>query len=97
MEGSRPGLAPSDLEPDAVLHLTCCLDDSALNQVAEHGEAANPVPQRSIGHAGYSWDSNDRIVFEEELDGRRSIVSTDLDGSNRKELTPTANNYDHSI
>lgn len=56
-----------------------------------------PVVSGASGTSAPVWDSNRNIVFEEELDGRRSIFSIGVDGSNRKELTLTANNYDHSI
>jgi Tol biopolymer transport system component len=36
-------------------------------------------------------------VFEEELDGRRSLWSADADGKEQKELTLTGNNYDQSV
>ena len=52
------------------------------------------------GSSGWSapvWTREGRIVFEEELDGRRSIWTVDADGTNRKQLTLTGNNYDHSV
>ena len=52
------------------------------------------------GLSGWSapvWTQEDRIAFEEELDGRRSIWTVDTHGANRKQLTLTANNYDHTV
>jgi eukaryotic-like serine/threonine-protein kinase len=52
------------------------------------------------GLSGWSapvWTQADRIAFEEELDGRRSIWTIDTNGANRKQLTLTGNNYDHSV
>ena len=52
---------------------------------------------RSSGWSAPVWTREGRIVFEEELDGRRSIWTVDADGPNRKQLTLTGNNYDHSV
>ena len=52
------------------------------------------------GSSGWSapvWTRDERIVFEEELDGRRTIWTVDTDGKIRKQLTLTGNNYDHSV
>jgi eukaryotic-like serine/threonine-protein kinase len=52
------------------------------------------------GFSGWSapvWTRADRIAFEEELDGRRSIWTIDTNGANRKQLTLTGNNYDHTV
>jgi serine/threonine protein kinase len=52
------------------------------------------------GLSGWSppaWTGEDRIAFEEELDGRHTIWTVDTQGGNRKQLTLSGNNYDHSV
>jgi len=50
------------------------------------------------GSSAPVWTPDSRIVFEEELNGRRSMWSVDPDGTNRRQLTLlTGNNYDHSV
>jgi Tol biopolymer transport system component len=52
------------------------------------------------GLSGWSppaWTGEDRIAFEEELDGRQTIWTVDRQGGNRKQLTLSGNNYDHSV
>ena len=49
------------------------------------------------GSSAPAWTPDLRIVFEEELNGRRSIWAVDADGTNRRQLALTANNYDHSV
>jgi Tol biopolymer transport system component len=39
----------------------------------------------------------DQIAFEEELDGRESLWTVDTQGGNRRQLTLSGNDYDHSI
>jgi serine/threonine protein kinase/Tol biopolymer transport system component len=51
----------------------------------------------SSGSSAPVWTPDGRIVFEEELEGRRSIWTVDADGRNRKQLTLAGNNYDHSV
>jgi eukaryotic-like serine/threonine-protein kinase len=55
------------------------------------------VVSGSSGWSAPGWTRQRRIVFEEELNGRRSIWTVDADGTNRKELTLTGNNYDPSV
>jgi serine/threonine protein kinase/Tol biopolymer transport system component len=55
------------------------------------------VVSGSSGTSAPAWTPDRRIVFEEELDGHRSIWSVDADGRNRKQLTLMGNNYDHSV
>ncbi|HMJ22207.1 MAG TPA: protein kinase [Terriglobales bacterium] len=55
------------------------------------------VVSGSSGWSAPGWTRQRRIVFEEELNGRRSIWTVDTDGTNRKELTLTGNNYDPSV
>jgi Tol biopolymer transport system component/DNA-binding winged helix-turn-helix (wHTH) protein len=61
--------------------------------------ASNPelVVTGESGTSAPVWTPDGRIVFEEELTGRRSIWTVSADGTNRRELTLTGNNYDHSI
>ncbi len=52
------------------------------------------------GLSGWSppaWMEKDRIAFEEELDGRESLWTVDTQGGNRRQLTLSGNDYDHSI
>lgn len=63
------------------------LRDAAPELVAS-GESGTSAPV---------WTSSGKIIFEEELNGRRSIFSVNADGSNRKELTLAGNNYDASV
>lgn len=57
-------------------------------------------PSQVVSVCGWSaprWTPGQRIVFEEELDGRRSLWMVDADGKNRRELTSSGNSFDHSI
>ena len=52
------------------------------------------------GLSGWSppaWIEKDQIAFEEELNGRESLWTVDTQGGNRKQLTRSGNDYDHSI
>ena len=60
------------------------------------GQGDTNVPSES-GISGPAWTPDGRIVFEEELNGHRSIWSVDAAGNDRKQLTPEASNYDHSV
>ena len=51
----------------------------------------------SSGWSAPGWTLEGRIVFEEELNGRRSLWTLDEDGTDRKQLTLTGNNYDPSV
>jgi Tol biopolymer transport system component len=60
-------------------------------------EPALVVSEGSSGTSAPAWASDHQIVFEEELDGHRTIWSVDADGTNRRQLIPTGNNYDQSV
>ncbi|MBZ5627173.1 MAG: hypothetical protein LAQ69_52145, partial [Acidobacteriia bacterium] len=63
------------------------------------GKGVDPEPVVS-GYHGTSaplWTPDGRIVFEQELNGHRSIWTVDVDGTNQKQLTMAGNSYDHSI
>jgi len=55
------------------------------------------VVSGSSGWSAPGWTLEGRIVFEEELNGRRSLWTLDEDGTDRKQLTLTGNNYDPSV
>jgi Tol biopolymer transport system component/DNA-binding winged helix-turn-helix (wHTH) protein len=61
------------------------------------GQNAVLVVSSESGISGPAWTPDSRIVFEEELNGHRSVWSVDAAGNDRKQLTPEANNYDHSV
>ncbi len=62
------------------------------------GHAQNPefIVSGESGSSGPVWTFDGRIVFEEELNGQRSIWSVEVDGKNRKQLLAEGNSYDHS-
>jgi eukaryotic-like serine/threonine-protein kinase len=62
------------------------------------GPTQNPelVMSGESGSSGPIWAWDGRIIYEEELQGHRSLWSVDADGKNRKQLTLEGNNYDHS-
>jgi Tol biopolymer transport system component len=63
--------------------------------------AGSQDPQLVVsGLSGWSppaWTREDRIAFEEELDRQHTLWTVDAQGGNRKQLTLSGNNYDHSI
>jgi Tol biopolymer transport system component/DNA-binding winged helix-turn-helix (wHTH) protein len=56
-----------------------------------------PVVSGSHGSSTPLWTPDGRIVFEQELNGHRSIWIADADGTNLKQLTLAGNNYDPSV
>ena len=56
-----------------------------------------PIVPGSSGWSAPVWTHDGRIVFEEDLEGRRSIWTVGADGANRKQLSLIGNNYDHSV
>lgn len=77
------------------------VQESAFSSIWRVRSLRNLTPEPVVsGESGTSapvWTKSGRIVFEEELNGRRSIFSVNADGTNRKELTGTGNNYDASV
>ena len=65
--------------------------------IAAGGQNGVLVVSSESGISGPAWTPDGRIVFEEELNGHRSIWSVDAAGNDRKQLTPEASNYDHSV
>jgi len=61
------------------------------------GHNAEPVVSGKSGSSDPLWTSDGRILFEEELQGQRSIWSVKADGSDRKQLTTQGNSYDFSL
>jgi Tol biopolymer transport system component len=55
------------------------------------------VASGKSGSSAPIWTPDGRIVFEEELDGRRSIWIVSEDGAHRRQLTHEGNSYDHSV
>jgi Tol biopolymer transport system component len=49
------------------------------------------------GWSAPAWTPDHRIVFEEELDGHRSIWTVDANGANRTQVTFAGNNFDHTV
>ncbi len=43
------------------------------------------------------WTPDGRIVFEQQLDGRRNIWTVDADGTKQKQLTVAGNNFDPTV
>jgi len=64
---------------------------------ATSSDVPNVIVPGLSGWSAPVWTRDDQIVFEEELDGRRTIWTVDTDGKNRKQLTLTGNNYDQSV
>jgi len=62
-----------------------------------HSQDPELVVSGSSGWSAPGWTREGRIIFEEELNGRRTIWTVDADGTNRKQLTLTGNNYDPSV
>jgi serine/threonine protein kinase len=55
------------------------------------------VVSGSSGWSAPGWTREGRIVYEEELNGRRIIWTLDAGGTDRKQLTMAGNNYDPSV
>ncbi|HYM13736.1 MAG TPA: winged helix-turn-helix domain-containing protein [Bryobacterales bacterium] len=56
-----------------------------------------PVVSGASDSSTPAWTPDGRIVFEQELNGHRSIWTVNADGTNQKQLTMTGNNYYPSI
>lgn len=61
------------------------------------GQEPEPVVSGSNGSSALAWTPDGRIVFEQELNGHRSIWIADANGANQKQLTMAGNNYDPSV
>jgi Tol biopolymer transport system component len=61
------------------------------------GRDPDPVVSGSNGSSAPLWTPDGRIVFEQELNGHRSIWTVDADGTNQKQLTIAGNNNDPSV
>ena len=79
------------------------VQENAFSSIWRIRSLRDAAPELVVsGESGTSapvWTAGGRIIFEEELNGRRSIFSVSPDGSNRKELTLAGNNnnYDASV
>jgi Tol biopolymer transport system component len=77
------------------------VQENAFSSIWRIRSLRDATPELVVsGESGTSapvWTTGGRIVFEEELNGRRSIFSVNADGSNRKELTFVGNDYDASV
>jgi Tol biopolymer transport system component len=62
-----------------------------------HSQDPQLVVSGSSGWSSPAWTREGRMVFEEELNGRRSIWTMNTDGTDRKQLTFAGNNYDPSV
>ena len=65
----------------------------------DSGPSRDPelVMSGQSGSSSPIWAPDGRIIFEEELEGCRSIWSVDADGKNRRQLTQDGNSYDPSL
>jgi len=70
---------------------------SSIWRMETHAQSPELVVSGESGTSGPVWTPDGRIVFEEELQGQRSIWRVDLDGKNRKQLLLEGNSYDHSV
>jgi len=62
-----------------------------------HSQDPQLVVSGSSGWSSPGWTREGRMVFEEELNGRRNIWTMNADGTDRKQLTFAGNNYDPSV
>jgi eukaryotic-like serine/threonine-protein kinase len=65
----------------------------------DSGSSRDPelVMSGESGSSAPVWAPDGRIIFEEELQGSRSLWSVEADGKNRRQLTQDGNSYDYSV
>jgi serine/threonine protein kinase len=65
----------------------------------DSGPSRDPelVMSGESGSSAPVWAPDGRIIFEEELQGSRSLWSVEADGKNRRQLTQDGNSYDYSV
>jgi len=60
-------------------------------------EDAEPVSPESANCVAPMWTADGRIIFQQHLNGQRQIWIMAADGSDRRQLTMSGNNYDLSV